>query len=115
MALGHWLKDYIGPHSGGSGGGGTLVARATLDTRKKKLILDKTFKEISDAYFAGQVVKVIEPGDGVSVWDVLEPNTKKMELDLYQITPVLDNANIVLGNRYSATSEDSYPSEIVVH
>lgn len=46
MALGHWLKDYIGPHSGGSGGGGTepLIVKLNVDT------LDKTWQEIYDAF-----------------------------------------------------------------
>lgn len=33
MALGHWLKDYIGPHSGGSGGGEYSISRQVVFDR----------------------------------------------------------------------------------
>lgn len=60
MALGHWLKDYIGPHSGGSGGGGAepLIIRVTeegvKDPQTQKTIGFKTDTLASDAYEAWQ-------------------------------------------------------------
>lgn len=54
MALGHWLKDYIGPHSGGSGGGGTepLIVNITETQEDADTVctLDKTWREIDAAY-----------------------------------------------------------------
>lgn len=60
MALGHWLKDYIGPHSGGSGGGGAkpLIIRETFEEVKdpatQEIIGFKTDTLASDAYEAWQ-------------------------------------------------------------
>ena len=63
MALGHWLKDYIGPHSGGSGGsggGGTepLIIHVTneevKDPQTQKMVGYKTDVLASDAYKAWQ-------------------------------------------------------------
>lgn len=66
MALGHWLKDYIGPHSGGSGGGGTepLIIHVTEEEVKEpqtqKKVGYKTDVLASDAYEAWQ--------NGVSIY-----------------------------------------------
>ncbi len=58
MALGHWLKDYIGPHSGGSGGsggGGTepLIIRydrtEVSGSNTYMHYFDKTWQEVADA------------------------------------------------------------------
>lgn len=86
MALGHWLKDYIGPHSGGSGGSGgggikPLIIHVTdeevKDPQTQKLIGHKTDVLASDAYEAWQ--------NGVSIyldigakgeWLVLSVNKK---------------------------------------
>lgn len=73
MALGHWLKDYIGPHSGGSGGGsgggGTLVVR--VDHREGQLpnfnvIFDKTWQEVYDALANGTLVVSVVENSGAS-------------------------------------------------
>ena len=64
MALGHWLKDYIGPHSegsGGSGGGGVLVVNGVFEAGH--MTLDHTWQEIYDARAAVLVFE--EPGTGV--------------------------------------------------
>ena len=52
MALGHWLKDYIGPHSGGSGGGGTepLIVNIVDGESEANSSLDRTWQEIHDAF-----------------------------------------------------------------
>lgn len=56
MALGHWLKDYIGPHSGGSGGsgggGGTEPLIVSTIAEEGYTRLDKTWQEIYDAPIA---------------------------------------------------------------
>lgn len=60
MALGHWLKDYIGPHSGGSGGGGTepLIIHVTEEEVKnpqtQETVGFKTDTLASDVYEAWQ-------------------------------------------------------------
>lgn len=60
MALSHWLKDYIGPHSGGSGGDGAepLIIRVTeeevKDPQTQRTIGFKTDTLASDAYEAWQ-------------------------------------------------------------
>lgn len=59
MAHGHWLKDYIGPHSGGSGGGTEpLIIHVTeeevKDSQTQKTIGYKTDVLASDAYEAWQ-------------------------------------------------------------
>ena len=57
MALGHWLKDYIGPHCGGSGGGsggsgsGTIIA--TLNEDETVETLNKTVSEIFEMLSSG--------------------------------------------------------------
>lgn len=53
MALGHWLKDYIGPHSGGSGGGGSEPLMVSINESEQ---LDHTWQEIYDAVMAGTTV-----------------------------------------------------------
>lgn len=57
MALGHWLKDYIGPHSGGSGGdsgGGADPLLVTLSADDETL--DHTWQEIYDVVMRGGTV-----------------------------------------------------------
>lgn len=55
MAHGHWLKDYIGPHSGGSGGGSggdILIVDVTIIKEGQGEIhaMGKTWKEIKDNF-----------------------------------------------------------------
>ena len=55
MALGHWLKDYIGPHSGGSGGGSgaePLIVNLSVTHEGQNTVytMGKTWKEIRDAF-----------------------------------------------------------------
>ena len=57
MALGHWLKDYIGPKaSANSGGGGTSDVLVVHDNDNT---LDKTWQEIYDAMSSGKIVYVV--------------------------------------------------------
>lgn len=105
MALGHWLKDYIGPHSGGSGGGGggVLIVNGVIDGNNT-MTLDRTWQEIHDARVA---VLVYEPET-----DVL------MNAQLYSINFVADsyNCTFVSSNNVStstinfhADSPNGYP------
>ena len=100
MALGHWLKDYIGPHSGGSGGsgGGTEPLIVSLIVEKSYTRLDKTWQEIYDAF-----PNVLLDGSNA-------------EAGMYQRT-VINNVNgsdndygVVVGpDIYEATSASGYP------
>ena len=59
MALGHWLKDYIGPHSGGSGGGvgaEPLIVHIDGQETEGKVYADRTYQEVHDALVAGRTV-----------------------------------------------------------
>lgn len=42
MAHGHWLKDYIGPHSGGSGGGKNVPTLYISGSQYSDLSFDAT-------------------------------------------------------------------------
>lgn len=96
MALGHWLKDYIGPHSGGSGGGGAKPLIVKLNDNA----LDKTWQEIYDAF----PNVVLDDGNA--------------EMGVYQ-RGVINNVNgfddeyeyqVVVGIvTYKATSTSGYP------
>ena len=68
MALGHWLKSYIGPHSGSSGGsGGGENSPYIVDIHygekngRNAQIFSKTFKEVYDALMAGKIVLLSYP------------------------------------------------------
>lgn len=85
MALGHWLKDYIGPHSGGSGGGsggggtGPLIIHVTeeevKDPQTQETVGYKTDVLASDAYEAWQSGRPIYYSMGVGAeWLVLSVN-----------------------------------------
>lgn len=53
MALGHWLKDYIGPKaSANSGGTSPLTVNSNVTTEGSDTVhtLDKTWQEIHDAF-----------------------------------------------------------------
>ena len=60
MALGHWLKDYLGPKASGEGGGSEGGASEFVvkgsDFTGTSMTLDKTFSEITSAYENGQRV-----------------------------------------------------------
>ncbi len=67
MALGHWLKDYIGPHGGGSGGGENSpyivdVLNGEKNGRNAQ-VLSKTFKDVYDAFMAGKTVLLSYPSE----------------------------------------------------
>ena len=57
MALGHWLKDYIGPRGSASSGGGTepLVLRHDR-TEGNFDYYDKTWQEVADALTQNRLV-----------------------------------------------------------
>lgn len=83
MALGHWLKDYIGPHSGGSGGGGAepliicVTEEEVKDPQTQRTIGFKTDTLASDAYEAwqnGRPVYYNINGDKWAVSSVTENN-----------------------------------------
>lgn len=68
MALGHWLKDYIGPHSGGSGGGGAkpLIVNIVDGEGEGEVSgssLDRTWQEIHDA-FPNVILRQVTSGIG---------------------------------------------------
>lgn len=74
MALGHWLKDYIGPKgSANSGGGGTaLVVRldhteGEQGTASFNMVYDKTWREVRDALSNGMYVAVVDDRNGSSM------------------------------------------------
>lgn len=71
MALGHWLKDYLGPKASGEGGGstgGNLVVTVTIDNSTGTGTADKTFAEIAEAL--PNVVAIRDMGGGYVVYDV---------------------------------------------
>lgn len=100
MALGHWLKDYIGPHSGGSGGGGV----EPLIVNGDGLALDKTWQEIQNAVMDGRNVLLETTAFGHSVY--FATGVTENEVPGQQDFRV----HFVNDVTYIATSADGYPS-----
>lgn len=72
MALGHWLKDYLGPKASGEGGGstgGNLVVTASVNFANKTATADKTYNDFADAL--PNVITIAEIGGGYSVFEVI--------------------------------------------
>ena len=95
MALGHWLKDYLGPKASGEGGGGTgsKVVRigATFDAPTQAYTVnsaDATYAELQDVLSNGEPatffvdVNVVANG---SVVDNYKLFTSVSTLDKYRI------------------------------
>lgn len=60
MALGHWLKDYIGPRGSSASGGGTEPIVLHEIEEEGVIRLDKTFGEIKEAYFSGIPMIIVQ-------------------------------------------------------
>lgn len=115
MALGHWLKDYIGPHSGGSGGSGGGTDNL-LVVNNNDGTLDRTWNEINNAYISGKTVKVRKRGLGgrVFVYDICAPNQSDGEYSIYTYSVAANaEAQMVEINfeaGYFTDAEDGYPT-----
>jgi len=71
MALGHWLKDYLGPKASGEGGGstgGNLVVTVSVDRSAGTGTADKTFAEIVEAL--PNAIALLDVGGGYAVFEV---------------------------------------------
>lgn len=108
MAHGHWLKDYIGPHSGGSGGGGTepLIVKSNYDESTDVNTLDHTWQEIYDAVTGGRTVLLEEIGIGMKI---------RLLIGIEKIVDPSTGAAFrvkfgYLNDYYIATSADDYPT-----
>ena len=102
MAHGHWLKDYIGPHSGGSGGGGTEPLIVTVNYTGSIETLDKTWQEIHDAFVGGRAV-IVHPDNSNNYYYITSVTTKSVPLGAEYI--VVDSVNI----SYKTDFADGYP------
>lgn len=99
MALGHWLKDYIGPKASAQGGGGTsepliVGLRPQEEVTSGDEQLDKTFGELRIAFMNGQAVifhKVSDTGVEISALEKID----------YNIRSESANGNVAIGNGYS--------------
>lgn len=109
MALGHWLKDYIGPHSGGSGGGGTepLIVTANYDESTDEAALDHTWQEIYNAFVGGRNVLLVMADHPIRVLLVTD-------VDEQSVSPEETNFRVKFGETsyYVATSADGYPVNV---
>ena len=99
MALGHWLKDYIGPRgSANSGGGSALIVNGD------GLALDKTWQEIQNAVMDGRNVLLEMTAFGHSVYFATGVTENEV--------PGQQDFRVHFTNEdtYIATSADGYPS-----
>ena len=102
MALGHWLKDYIGPKGSENSGGGTpLIVTVTNGT------LDKTWQEIYDALSAPSVVIVPSVSADEVNQGVVASVYHDTEEDEYSV--VVGTIGSSAREYYIATSADGYP------
>lgn len=101
MALGHWLKDYIGPHSGGSGGGSggggaePLIVHGSHDESTDVTTLDKTWQEIYDAM--------------PNVLLLIDSLSKYLIVSVFYSFPS-GQYTVIADDTYKATSADGYPA-----
>ena len=80
------MEDGIA--SGGSGGG-VLIARGTQDESTSNMVLDKTWKEINDAFQSGTIVLYKEESAGITASETTR-----------QILSVYTNENLGGGTVY---------------
>lgn len=110
MALGHWLKDYIGPHSGGSGGGAEpLIVNVVKDETTGVNRLDHTWQEIYDApiaYLHLESYGLAELPARLSLIYIWQARSQETGDVLYCVSFGSDPTM-----RYNADSDDGYPQE----
>ncbi len=71
MAIGHWLKNYMGNGGVAESGGGTsgnLVVTASVNFANKTATADKTYNDFADAL--PNVITIAEIGGGYSIFEV---------------------------------------------
>lgn len=117
MAHGHWLKDYIGPHSGGSGGSDgsdTLVVK--FDHVEGELpnpneVYDKTWNEVFSALENNIRVVVRfedleDPQNGIGIFPVIGA---RLYEGVYSIAYIIRSSEENVGARdLYASSADGY-------
>lgn len=115
MALGHWLKDYIGPHSGGSGGGSggsgaePLIVSMT-PTGENDAILSKTWQEIYDAMSQGRTAFIVFANAGnenVQHYPIIEASHAVGQYSVYFLTRNNETTSVQV---FSCQSADEQPS-----
>lgn len=130
MALGHWLKDYIGPKAsaGGvdiptptiedagksivvndegqyelssAGGGGTALI-VNVNTVGSDLVLDRTWQEIHDAFIGGRAVIIhLDVATYNCVTDIMTQTNPGTGATTYVVSTSLGS--------YETNSADDYP------
>lgn len=114
MALGHWLKNYLGGGSGGSGGGGEGPLLVELSGSSDNRIANKTFQEIHDALESGRgaVVTSIQGKSGQPWYPFIEVGMTLMDWECRYLSRSGSNVVIMSSANSGDTGDagaDDYP------
>lgn len=110
MALGHWAKDYLGPHEAGGSGGGVRVVEMTLTDNEAEMQI--TAQELLACMMEGTPVMAhaaITEGTNLGFFEIVVTGTELGD-DGYTFTSLWADGETPVSHIWAASGPDEYPT-----